>query len=141
MKKGTVKVGCKFGTEHFQVECSLSIPETMAEMKALAKGSDEFQLAMFERGWRIWNQEQSGARDFIQQSTVKQREDEGFPKLVQGIIDSADPLAPPSRTGRPAKPREVTVTPEMQAAQKKGDFTKFAELLAAQGVKVNFTTK
>lgn len=136
MKKGKVKVGCKFGSEHFAVECSIDIPENDVDRKAL-RWTPEFQNKMEERGWRIWCQEQSGARDFIQQSTVKQREDAGFPKLVQSIIDKADPTAPPARTGRPAKPAEVTVTPEMQAAAKKGDMSKFTELLAAQGIKVN----
>jgi hypothetical protein len=138
METGKVKVGCKFGTEHYQVECSLPIPTTVEEMVKLSRGSMPFVVQMFVRGWRIWNQEQSGARDFVQQSTVEQRKAEGFAKQVQKVIDEADPTSPPKRSGRPAKPQEVTITAE-QVKALKGDPQKFAELLAAQGIKVNLS--
>lgn len=138
MKTDKVKVGAKFGTEHFQVECNIRLPETVEEMLALARGSLPFVLQMFIRGWRIWNQEQSGARDFIQASTVTQREQADFASKVQKIMDEADPTAPPKRSGRPAQPKEVTITPE-QVKALKGDPQKFAELLAAQGIKVNIS--
>lgn len=141
MKTEPVKVGTKFGTEHFQVECSVQIPESLAEALTLARKSEAFAVQMFVRGWRIWNQEQSGARDFIQGSTVKDRESADFPKKVQAVIDAADPTAPPKRTGRPAAPREVVMTPELSKAMKSGDMAAFAAQLAAQGVKVNIAAK
>lgn len=139
MQTGKVKVGSKFGTEHVQVECDVQIPETVEEMVKLARGSMKFVVQMFVRGWRIWNQEQSGARDFVAASTLDQRKDTAkFTADVQAIINAADPTAPPKRAGRPAAPREVTITPE-QIKALKGDPAKFAELLAAQGIKVNIS--
>ena len=139
MRVEKLKIGTKIGTELFQVECSVKLPDTIEEMLGLARNSLPFVLAMFCRGWRIWCQEQSGARDFIQLAKVQEREAEGFAAKVQAIVDNADPTAPPKRTGRPAGPKDVKATPEMVAAMKKGDLSKFAELLAAQGVKVNIT--
>ncbi len=136
MKSETLKIGHKFGTEHVQVACVVRIPETPAECRELAK-SDEFMVQMFVRGWRIWNQEQSGARDFVAASTVQQRKAEDFATKVQAVVDAADPSAPPKRAGRPAQPQNVEVTPEMSKAMKKGDMASFQALLAAQGVKVN----
>lgn len=133
-----VKVGTKFGTEHVQVECSAQSPTTVDEMLALSRGSLPFVLKMFKRGWRIWLQENSGARDFIEQSSVKDREAEGFAKRVQAVMDAADPTDPPKRTGRPAMPKTVNVT-EADLKALKGDPAKFAELLAAQGIKVNIS--
>lgn len=152
MKTEKVKVGAKFGTEHFQVECNLRVPEAPSEFMTLAVGkrtlgrmtpsevkeAEDFVTQMFVRGWRIWNQEQSGARDFIAESTVDQRRQADFAAKVQGIIDGADPLTPAQRSGRPRKPAEVTITPEQMKAAAK-DPAKFAELLAAQGIKVNLT--
>jgi hypothetical protein len=139
MKTGKVKVGTKFGTEHVQVECNIQLPENVDDMLKLARGSGDFVVQMFTRGWRIWEQEQSGARDFVEQSTVEQRKDTvKFAGAVQAVIDKADPTAPPKRSGRPAAPREVTITPE-QIKALKGDPQKFAELLAAQGIKVSIT--
>lgn len=137
MKSETVKVGTKIGTEHVQVECKIRIPETVADMTELAKGSGEFVTQMFTRGWRIWNQEQSGARDRIAASTTAERKDmASFTAIVQAVIDSADPTAPAKRTGRPAGPREVKVEKnELQAAL--SDSAKLAALLAAHGVKLN----
>lgn len=146
-------VGKKFGTEHFTVECQVKIPETLDECNTLAIGNrkrdaltadertkaSDFILQMFVRGWRIWCQEQSGARDFIGESTVKQREAPEFKAAVQRIIDNADPLSPAKRSGRPAKPAEVNMTDEVKAAMQKGDTEKLRDLLAAQGVKINFT--
>lgn len=139
MKIETVKIGSKIGTEHVQVECKLRVPENVAEMSELAKGSGEFVVQMFVRGWRIWNQEQSGARDAVAQSTAAERKDmPAFTAKIQGIVDSADPTAPAKRTGRPAGPKEVKVSQnDLKAAIEGNDMTKLAELLAAQGVKLN----
>jgi hypothetical protein len=139
MKIETVKIGSKIGTEHVQVECKLRVPENVAEMSELAKGSAEFVTQMFVRGWRIWNQEQSGARDAVAESTAAERKDMvAFTAKIQGIVDAADPTAPAKRTGRPAGPREVKVNQnELAAAFASNDMTKLAEMLAAQGVKLN----
>jgi hypothetical protein len=140
MKKiDNLSVGVKIGTESFSVDCSLQVPENVADCMTLAKGSEPFVAQMFERGWRIWNQEQTGARDVVREATVADRKD--VPKLtakVQAVIDAADPLTPPKRTGRPAAPKEVKVDDKVAAAMKSGDLGQLAELLAAQGVKINF---
>lgn len=151
MKSDTIKVGSKIGSEHVQVECSISIPENTDDMYTLARnGRDpskltaeesekarEFVVQMFTRGWRIWKQEQTGARDAIATSTVAERKDMvAFRNSIQTIVDDADPLSPAKRTGRPAGPREVKVEKnELQAAL--NDSEKLAALLAAHGVKLN----
>ena len=151
MKIETVKVGTKIGTEHVQVECKIQVPENTDDMYRLARkdrdpdkltaeeseAAREFVVQMFTRGWRIWNQEQSGARDRIAESTTAERKDMvAFTAIVQSVINSADPTAPAKRTGRPAGPREVKVEKnELQAAL--NDSEKLAALLAAHGVKLN----
>lgn len=151
MKSDTIKVGSKIGTEHVQVECSIPLPENTDDMYRLARKdrdpdkltaeeaetAREFVVQMFTRGWRIWNQEQSGARDAVAASTVAERKDMvAFRKSIQTIVNDADPLAPAKRTGRPAGPREVKVEKnELQAAL--NDSEKLAALLAAHGVKLN----
>lgn len=152
MKSDTVKVGSKIGTEHVQVECSIQIPENTDDMYQLAWGNRaadkltadesaaarEFVVQMFTRGWRIWKQEQSGARDAVATSTVAERKDvKTFTAKVQAVMDAADPLAPAKRTGRPAKPAEVKVDDSVKAAMQSGDMNALAELLAAQGIKLN----
>ena len=135
-----ISIGTKFGTEKFAVEVSVKIAETIADCKEIAKGSDDFVVAMFNRGWRIWAQERSGARDFVAATTVADRKD--IPALtakVQKIVDEADPTAPPKRVGRPAKPAEVKMTDDVAKAMKKGDTKALAKLLAAQGIKINFS--
>lgn len=138
MRIEKVTVGSKIGTEVVKVECAVRVPDTTEDMLELARQSLPFVVKMFTRGWRIWNQEQSGARDFVAASTVEQRKDgTAFAKSVQEIIDTADPTAPAKRTGRPAKAPELTVNAEIQKAMKKGDMNALAALLAAQGVKLN----
>jgi hypothetical protein len=134
-----LSVGVKIGTESFSVDCKLPIPETVEDCVRLSKGSASFHAQMFERGWRIWNQEQTGARDVVRDATVAERKD--VPKLaakVQAVIDAADPLTPPKRTGRPATPKEAKMTPAIVEAMKSGDASKLAAELAAQGIRLNF---
>lgn len=152
MKSDTVKVGSKIGSEHVQVECTIQIPENVPDMKRLAQhdrtegrmteseiaARDEFVVQMFTRGWRIWKQEQSGARDVVATSSVVERKDvKAFTAKVQAVIDAADPLAPAKRTGRPAKAAEVKVDDSVKAAMQSGDMNALAALLAAQGIKLN----
>lgn len=133
-----LSVGCKIGTEHFSVECDLLIPENSADCNTLSKGSEAFHAQMFERGWRIWNQEQSGARDLVREATKAQREAADFKSKVQAVINAADPLTPPKRSGRPAQPKDVKVDAEVAKAMKSGDLATLQTLLAAQGIKINF---
>lgn len=135
MRTEKLNVGGKIGTEKVAVECTLRVPETLQEALALAK-SEAFAVQMFVRGWRIWNQEQSGARAFVTSATVEQRKAPNFAADVQKIIDNADPNAPARRTGRPNGPKEVALDPkELTNALKNPERLK--ELLAAQGVKLN----
>jgi hypothetical protein len=150
-----ISIGTKFGTEKFAVEVSVKIAESMGDMLGIAAGprkqvnmtegerklAEEFVVAMFNRGWRIWAQERSGARDFVASATVAERKDvASLTAKVQKIVNDADPLAPAKRVGRPAKPAEVNMTDEVAKAMKKGDTKALAELLAAQGVKITFNT-
>lgn len=135
-----LSVGCKIGTEHYSVDCILQIPENVADCVTLAKGSESFVAQMFERGWRIWNQEQTGARDVVREATAAMRADvPQMTKAVQAVIDAADPLTPPKRSGRPAQPKEAKMTPEIQALMKKGDTAGLAAELAKQGIKISFS--
>lgn len=152
MKTETLKIGTKFGTELAQYEVSIRIPETPHDRFLLSIGkrtpgrmlpseteaAEEFQNQMFIRGYRIWLQEQSGARDEVKASTVADRKDSAaMTAKLQSVIDNADPLAPAKRTGRPAKPAEVKVDDAVKAAMQAGDMAALTALLAAQGVKLN----
>ena len=89
MKSETLKIGTKFGTELAQFEVSVKIAESVTDMHRLAahdrtegrmtpseiEARDAFVVQMFNRGWRIWCQEQSGARDAVKVSTVTERKD------------------------------------------------------------------
>lgn len=139
MKNEKLNVGCKIGTEKFAVECVLPIAETIEDVQKLGK-SDAFVCQMFNRGWRIWNQEQSGARDVVEGATVAERKDRAtLTTKVQAVIDAADPLTPPKRTGRPAAPVNVKVDDKMKAAMQSGDLVTLQAMLAAAGVKANFS--
>lgn len=133
-----LSVGCKIGTEHVSFNCRIDVPDTAADCKKLSRNSEAFHAQMFERGWRIWKQEQTGARDVVRNATVKEREAPDFVQKIQAVIDAADPLTPPKRTGRPSAPKEVKVTNEVASAMKKGDTVALAALLAAQGIKISF---
>lgn len=145
-----ISIGTKFGTEKFAVEVSVKIAENEKDMQEIAlhgrsfndagNEATAFMVAMFNRGWRIWAQERSGARDFVAATTVADRKDiSALTAKVQAIVDGADPLAPAKRVGRPAKPAEVKMTDDVAKAMKKGDTKALAELLAAQGIKINFS--
>lgn len=139
MKIEKLNVGCKIGTEKYAVECKVQVAETVADCEKLAK-SEAFVCQMFNRGWRIWCQEQSGARDVVENATAEQRKERvALTTQVQSVIDAADPSAPAKRSGRPSAPVNVTVTTEMEKAMKKGDLAALQAMLAAAGVKANFS--
>lgn len=141
MLANKLKVGVKT-PEVFSVEVDLQVPENIDEQMILARNDLEFQNQCFVRGWRIINQEASGARDRISASTHEERKNrEKLTIDVQTIVTSFDPTAPAKRAGRPAKPVEVTVDDKMTAAMAAGDVSGLQALLAAAGVKVNFNTE
>lgn len=138
MIRDDLTVGCKIGTEKFSVDVKVSLPETVEEMLQCANGSMDVVLARFVRGERIWRQEQSGARDYIRSLTAAERKDvASVQQKVQEIVDTADPTAEHKRTGRPAKPAEVTIGDDARKAMASGNMEALAALLAAQGVKLN----
>lgn len=138
MKNEKLNVGCKIGTEKYAVECVLPIAETIEDVQKLGK-SDAFVCQMFNRGWRIWNQEQSGARDVVECATLAERKDRAtLTAKVQAVIDSADPLTPPKRSGRPAAPVNVKVDDAMKKAMASGDIVALQAMLTAAGVKATF---
>lgn len=135
MIKDTLNVGCKIGTEKYAVTVQLRYPETDADVAELSK-TEAFRVKMFTRGWAIWNQEQSGARDIVEAATKAERDErKGLTAKVQACIDAADPSAPPKRSGRTAAPVEVKVDDKMKAAMKKGDLAALQAMLLAAGVK------
>jgi hypothetical protein len=139
MKTETLKIGTKIGTEHIQIEIPFSIPETVEDCATLSKGSHKFLTERFTRGWRIWAQEQSGARDYLAENIAAYRKDPAAMKeALLEIVNRADPLSPPARTGRPAGPRTVEVQKDALAtAIAGGDMAALQALLAAQGIKLN----
>ena len=164
MIKDTLNVGCKIGTEKYAVTVQLRYPENDADIaelsgaptsvveairKATLEALDQnkntsyakfaagmaFRVKMFTRGWSIWNQEQTGARDVVESATKAERDErKALTAKVQKVIDDADPTAPPKRSGRTQKP-VVLNEAAIKAAMKKGDVNALAEMLAAAGIK------
>jgi hypothetical protein len=132
----------KVGVEGFNVVVDVRVPQTAAECLALARNSEEYLVSKFTRGWRIDNQEDSGARDLVAARIAGKSKtalsDESFVKAltadVQKVVNEYNPLEP-SQRGRPRGPTKVTLTAaEMTAIQKNP--AKLAEIMAAKGLKV-----
>lgn len=125
MKTLELRVGAK--GERAAVKVPVQIAETLDEATSLARGSSGVFLRCFNRGWRIENQERSGARDaFVEGQTTEQ---------IAALVAAYDPTKVLPRTGggRRAKPVEVRVS----AKKKSFSVEEMRELLAAAGAKVN----
>lgn len=128
MKDGSLKIGTKGGP---QVSVPIAEPENIEDVRTLSRGSEIVVLRCFTRGWRIENQERSGARDYVRENGGKLEEAE-LAKGAAKIVAEYDPTKVAERLGRPRAPKKVT----LPAGVKSMTPDKLAELLAAQGVEV-----
>lgn len=137
MKVDSLKVGSKKSGDKYDVEVSVKIAETDADVAELAK-DEALRVACFNRGYRIRLQENSGAREYVSAATLAARNDKAtLTSEVQTIVDAyvSDPTAT-RKSGRPATPKEVVIP---QNSLSKKDLTAMTELLKSQGIKVTIT--
>lgn len=120
MKQSDLKVGTKGGPI---LKVPFTQAESLAEAVALCKGNETVAVHMFNRGWRIAAQGESGARDAVRDGASVQE--------VTAILTAWDPTVKKARA--PRGPRTVTI--EAKAGQKL-TFEQFQELLAKQGIVV-----
>lgn len=133
MQTVNLKIGTNVGTEKIQYEVPVSIPADWAEVQSL-EIPETVKAACFNRGWRIKLQEDSGARDRLQESTVDERKDKaGMVKILAAIVADfiSDPTA--KRAGRPSRPQEVVIPAD---SMDKKALAQMTEVLKAQGIKV-----
>lgn len=123
MKSITLRVGDK-ASKRPPVKVPLNIAENPSEMVTLAKGSEAVVVRCFNRGWRIENQERSGARDKFKEG--------GDEAAVAAIVASYDPTKVAERTGGTRKPKTVT----LPKGKKSFSADDLKALLAAQGIQV-----
>lgn len=134
MKQDKLDVGVK----GFSVTVNVNVPENDKDVATLSKNSEAYRVQKFVRGWRIDNQEDSGARDYVLSRVAGKDaamlKDAKFiaevTAGVQAIVDKFDPTAPRQRGGRPAAPKVVTL-PKGKKSLSMEDVQK---LLAAQGL-------
>lgn len=115
MKDATIKVGVEKPTK-FQVAIPVSLPATWQEVtdmvaKLIATNPEnaEFATDRFVRGLRIWLQEDSGARDFVESSNEATRTSPDFAEQVRKLMLDAlsNPTEAKGRAGRPKAPTVV----------------------------------
>lgn len=142
MKKENLRVGI----DGFAVSVVVSIPTTLPECQAVAKGNADYVVAKFVRGYRIDLQE-GGARQVVREMVEAAKrpvsvllKDEAFMKKVQAAVAEEighfDSNAPRSRGGRPAKPVVLTAADMATLAKAKDQPAAIAELLAAKGIRL-----
>jgi len=129
MKSGTLTIGA---TGVDKVKVGFDEPETIDELIACAKKSDEVILRGANRGRRIEHQERSGARDWLKEH----QNDDADAKLASltQIVADYDPTVVKERKAPTRKPKTVT----LPKGKKKYDPAELAELLKAQGIQVDF---
>ena len=128
MQSVPLKIGTKQeGKEPYKVPVNLA--ESVEEIQSLSRGDMKVVLRCFNRGWRIENQERSGARDkFRAGGTVEE---------VAAIVANYDPTKVVPRAGRPAAPKEIT----LPKGKKNFSAQELAELLAKSGIKANISAE
>lgn len=140
MKEGMLKIGV--ADPKFAVRVPIKVAENLEDISTLARGDVEYVVDCFMRGHRI-NLQESDARttvaDMVFGKVTSERESAEFvtkvTKAVSAKIAEFDPTAERKRGGRPARPKNVKVDP----AKKTYTADEMQVLLAASGVKVNFT--
>lgn len=135
MEKIQLKIGTNIGTEKIQYEVPAEIPSTWTEVQSLDIPA-EVKTDCFNRGWRIKLQEQSGARDYLAETTPEQRKTENKATMIAKLSEIigqfiSDPTA--KKAGRPRQPQEVVIP---QGAMSKNALAEMTKALEAQGIKV-----
>lgn len=121
MKAISLKIGKKGARA--AVNVPLQVAENPSDVLELVRGNESVLVRCFNRGWRIENQERSGARDaFGEGKTVED---------IAGIVASYDPSAITPRTSGPRVPKTVKI--EKGKSYSADDLR---ALLEAQGIKV-----
>lgn len=122
MKTFNLKVGTK-GTRE-AVKVPLQVAENSTDMIGLARGNEAVVVRCFNRGWKIENQERSGARDAFRDGADQAK--------IAGIVAGYDPTKVTERTRGPAKPKVV----KLAKGKTKYSLEELQAALAAQGFQV-----
>lgn len=123
MKAIGLKVGDK-ASKRPAFKVPLQIAESASDATALAKNNEAVLVRCFNRGWRIENQERSGARDAFKAGKSEAE--------IAAVVAGYDPTKVSERTFGPRKPKTVTLP------KGKKNFTAddLKALLEAQGIVV-----
>jgi hypothetical protein len=128
MKSGKLRIGVKGGAK---VVVPIQEPETIDDVNTLSRGNLAVVLRCYTRGWRIENQERSGARDEVRDKKNASLDGEALTKLIAEKVQNYDPTAVAARG--PKTPKVIKL------AVKKGQkltTEQLSEMLAAQGINV-----
>ena len=120
MKQGELKVGTKGGPI---LKVPFTQAETLVEAVTLCRGNETVAVHMFNRGWRIAGQGESGARDAVRDGASVDE--------VIAILTAWDPTTKKVRA--PRGPRTVAIDAKIG---EKLTFEQFAAMLAEKGIKV-----
>lgn len=123
MKTISLRIGDK-KSKRDAVKVPLQIAENLTDMSQLAKQNEAVVVRCFNRGWRIENQERSGARDAFGEGKTEQE--------VAQTVASYDPTVVTPRTGGVRKPKTVA----LPKGKKNFSADDLRALLEAQGIKV-----
>lgn len=120
MKLAKLRVGAKGDRE--AVTVPVREAENVEDMEELSNGSTDVVVRCYNRGWRIENQERSGARDAFREGKTEEE--------IAQIVADYDPTIVKARA--PRKPREITVP----AGKESFSQDDLAALLAQHGIQV-----
>lgn len=119
----------EIGIKGFAVEVPVQLATTVADCQTIARGSDDYVVACFNRAHRINVQERSGARDTVRKLTAGKSssmlKDETFvASVIKTVTDVIAKWVPGARRA----PTQVTPTLKLEA---KGKTISLEQLLAA----------
>lgn len=132
MQTGKLKVGIKGGTRK-PVVVAVQEADTIDDIQKLSRGALPVVIRCFNRGWRIENQERSGARDKFRDLPANTTDEQAI-ALIQQIVTEYDPTKVVPRTGRPSTPKEV----KLAKGKKTYTVEELKALMASSGIKANF---
>ncbi len=122
MKTIKLRVGKK-SSDRDAVHVPLQVAENLGDVQTLAKDKEAVIVRCFNRGWRILNQEGSGARDAFGDGKSEEE--------IAALIAGFDASEIKERVGRPKKPVKLST-----GGKKSMTVEDFKAQLAAQGVNV-----
>lgn len=124
MKTISLKIGDrKSGRD--PVKVPLLIPENLSDMTELARNNTDVVVRCFTRGWRIENQERSGAREAFGEGKTEHE--------IAKVVADYDPTEVRARgSSGPRKPKTIT----LPKGKKTFSAADLKALLEAQGVVV-----